>query len=151
MHTYTVSTLADYQPLIAELLGGPADTTRVIALHGDLGAGKTTFVQQLGQVLGVTDPITSPTFTIMNRYETSHTVWHTLLHMDAYRIEEIAELTPLHFNELLTKPNTIFCIEWAELIADALPVYTTHLTLSTGVHEDRSVTITSHEEWQRTQ
>lgn len=148
MHTYTVSTLDDYQSLIAELLGGPADTTRVIALHGDLGAGKTTFVQQLGQVLGITGPITSPTFTVMSRYETAHEVWHTLLHMDAYRIESLAELTPLHFGELLTQPQTIFCIEWAELITDALPPHTVHLEFLSGTNEARTVTVTSHSEWQ---
>lgn len=98
-----------------------SDAATVIALYGDLGAGKTTFVKTLGRALGVTEHITSPTFTIMSRYETDDQVWEALVHMDAYRIDDGAELAPLRFEELLHTPNTLFCIEWADKIEEALP------------------------------
>jgi tRNA threonylcarbamoyladenosine biosynthesis protein TsaE len=92
----------------------------VLALQGDLGAGKTTFVQALGTVLGVSEQITSPTFTIMKVYETTDETFTRLVHMDAYRIEDIAELPPLRFTDILATPKTLFCIEWPEKIAEAL-------------------------------
>ncbi len=101
----------------------------VIALHGDLGAGKTTFVQSLAHMLGVTEHVTSPTFTIMKGYETTSEVFQNLIHMDAYRIDDESELAPLRFNDILQAPGTLFCIEWAEKIAQALPANIIHLTL----------------------
>jgi len=93
----------------------------VLALSGELGAGKTTFVKTLARELGVNEVVTSPTFTLMKSYETSNENWTHLIHMDAYRIEDLTELKPLRFEELLTKPGVLFCIEWANKIAPALP------------------------------
>ena len=111
------------------------DRAVIIALHGDLGAGKTTFVQSLAATLGVTEHVTSPTFTIMKGYETTDDVFQTLIHMDAYRIDDESELAPLRFNEILQTPRTLFCIEWAEKITGALPTNIIHLTLN-GVDEN---------------
>jgi tRNA threonylcarbamoyladenosine biosynthesis protein TsaE len=144
--TYTISTLADWPVFVSTLLA-TLPTTAVVTLHGDLGAGKTTFVQQLGQFLGVTDPITSPTFGILARYTTSHPIWQTLLHMDAYRLEEVSELGPLHFTDLLTEPHTLFCIEWADRITAALPQTTIHLTLAIEAADARRVVVETHSEW----
>jgi tRNA threonylcarbamoyladenosine biosynthesis protein TsaE len=112
------------------------DTATVVALSGDLGAGKTTFVKAIAKVLGVTEQVTSPTFTIMRGYETSDTRFKALVHMDAYRIENKRELGPLRFDELLTQPSTLFCIEWAEKIAPALPEHISRLTFTSGAIED---------------
>lgn len=109
----------------------PATAAAVLALHGDLGAGKTTLVQALGRHLGINDGITSPTFTIMKGYETTSERFVQLIHMDAYRIDDVAELGPLHFAEILATPNTLFCVEWAEKIADALPEGVIQATLTT--------------------
>jgi tRNA threonylcarbamoyladenosine biosynthesis protein TsaE len=119
-----------------------SDGAVVLALHGDLGAGKTTFVQALGQALGVSEQITSPTFTIMKSYETSDVVFQNLIHMDAYRIDDISELGPLRFTEILTTPNTIFCIEWAEKIASTLPVGVINISLQIADENTRTVHIT---------
>lgn len=113
----------------------------VIALHGDLGAGKTTFVQALGQTLGVTEAITSPTFTIMKGYETANTEFTTLIHMDAYRLESEAELEPLRFADILALPRTLVCIEWAEKIKQALPEHMLNLTFNVVDETTRSVHI----------
>jgi tRNA threonylcarbamoyladenosine biosynthesis protein TsaE len=116
-----------------------ADGAVVIALHGDLGAGKTTFVQSLAHTLGVTEHVTSPTFTIMKGYETTDEVFQNLIHMDAYRIDDESELAPLRFGDILQAPGTLFCIEWAEKIATALPANIIHLTLNVVDENTRTV------------
>ena len=108
----------------------------VVALSGDLGAGKTTFVKTVAHILGVLEQVTSPTFTIMKGYETGDKRWSRLLHMDAYRIEELSELEPLRFSELLSMPNTIFFIEWAENIQDKLPENTNWLHFGNAADDE---------------
>lgn len=113
----------------------------VVALSGDLGAGKTTLVQFLAKSLGVTDVVTSPTFTIMKGYETKDTAFNRLVHMDAYRIESLDELRPLHVAEIFSADKTLFCIEWAEKIAAALPADIVTLDIKTS-GEVRQITLT---------
>lgn len=114
---------------------------KVLALHGDLGAGKTAFVKALGEVLGVKETITSPTFVILKIYplDENHD-FESLAHIDAYRIETLDEMRPLRFAELLEEEKTLVCIEWAEKIAPLLPAHTVHLTL-TIKGEGREITI----------
>jgi tRNA threonylcarbamoyladenosine biosynthesis protein TsaE len=114
----------------------------VLALSGDLGAGKTTFVQALGDFLGVTETITSPTFTIMKQYDINDGVFSSLIHMDAYRIEDSEELRPLRFSEILATPQTLFCIEWAEKIAAVLPENRYVLTFTVVDEDTRTVHLT---------
>ncbi len=113
----------------------------VLSLSGDLGAGKTTFTQALGRRLGITEDITSPTFTIMKGYETLDDTFSHLIHMDAYRIEDQSELGPLRFSEIVSQPNTLICIEWAERIKEALPSNVVKLTLSIKDETTRTVLI----------
>ncbi len=126
--------LAEYQP------GGAA---AVLALHGDLGAGKTTFMQTLARTLGVAEDVTSPTFVVMKQYDLNHEAWRELVHMDAYRLESVDELGPLRFTEQLARPEVIIGIEWAEKIEAALPPHTLHLTF-TLKGETRTVTTADH-------
>lgn len=128
--------------LLAIAKSVPNEGATIIALHGDLGAGKTTFVQALGKALGVTEQITSPTFTIMKGYETTDADFEHLIHMDAYQLEDISELAPLRFSEILATPKTLFCIEWAERIKEALPSRVINLWLSTVDENTRSAHIT---------
>lgn len=102
----------------------------VLALHGDLGAGKTTFMQTLAAELGVTEPVTSPTFVIMKTYELIDKPFTDIVHIDAYRIEEIDEMRPLGFTQILAEKGFIVCIEWAENISELLPPQTLHLTFT---------------------
>ncbi|HEY0964582.1 MAG TPA: tRNA (adenosine(37)-N6)-threonylcarbamoyltransferase complex ATPase subunit type 1 TsaE [Candidatus Paceibacterota bacterium] len=120
----------------------PSEGALVVALHGDLGAGKTTLVQTLGARLGITEAITSPTFTIMKHYETTDDVFTTLIHMDAYRIESLTELGPLRFADMLREPHTLVCIEWGEKIQEALPASLIHVTLSAVDETTRTVQVT---------
>ncbi|MFT5037119.1 MAG: tRNA threonylcarbamoyladenosine biosynthesis protein TsaE [Candidatus Azotimanducaceae bacterium] len=112
----------------------------VLALHGNLGAGKTTFMQMLAKELGVTEVVTSPTFVVMKKYEAEHEVFEHLVHIDAYRIEDVDEMRPLRFEEELSRKGTMIGIEWAEKIEALLPSYTIHLRFEiTG--ETRVITI----------
>ncbi|MEM9337069.1 MAG: tRNA (adenosine(37)-N6)-threonylcarbamoyltransferase complex ATPase subunit type 1 TsaE, partial [Patescibacteria group bacterium] len=109
-------------------------------LHGDLGAGKTTFTQQLAAVLGVSETVTSPTFVVMKHYNTEHEQISQLTHIDAYRIEDVDEMRVLRFPELLSEKGTIMCIEWAERIEPLLPATTIHLTFTIGDNDQRLIT-----------
>lgn len=88
----------------------------VVSLSGDLGAGKTVFVQGLCAALGVKGPVTSPTFTIMHEYEGRYPI----LHLDVYRLDFFQEVLDLGFEELLD-PAAIILIEWGEAVAPLLP------------------------------
>lgn len=93
----------------------------VVALVGDLGAGKTTFVQGFARGLGIKEKITSPTFLIYKKYLISKTSLTNFYHVDAYRIKKLSELKPIKFKEILADPKNLVIIEWADLIKKALP------------------------------
>ncbi len=97
----------------------------VIALSGDLGSGKTTFVQFLANELGVRDTVTSPTFVLMKIYKTGsdareHGI-HTLCHIDAYRLRSGAELTAIGAEEYVGGDSVVTAIEWSERVESLLP------------------------------
>ncbi len=124
------------------LKAGEKEAATVIALSGNLGAGKTTFVQLLAKELGIKEIVTSPTFTIMKNYSAGENqVFEHLVHMDAYRIDSLDELSPLRLEEILATPKTLVCIEWAEKISPILPSDTVYLSLTTVGEEIRNITI----------
>jgi tRNA threonylcarbamoyladenosine biosynthesis protein TsaE len=88
----------------------------VISLNGDLGAGKTVFVQGLAAALGVTGRITSPAFTIVHEYAAR---W-PILHIDVYRLNSYQEVLDLGFEELID-PGAILLVEWGEAVGPLLP------------------------------
>jgi tRNA threonylcarbamoyladenosine biosynthesis protein TsaE len=96
---------------IAELLQ-PSD---LVVLSGDLGAGKTTFTQGVGRGLGITERITSPTFTIIRSYDGRL----RLHHLDVYRLEQLEEVTDLGLSELLDD-SSVTLIEWGDRILPGL-------------------------------
>lgn len=90
----------------------------VIALIGELGAGKTTFVQFFAQALGIKDKVISPTFVLVRQHEFGHKRW--LYHIDLYRLEDMESIKMLGIDELIDNQNIVL-IEWAEKMADLLP------------------------------
>lgn len=106
-------------------LGGRLRAGDVVALIGDLGAGKTTLTAAIGMGMGITQPITSPTFTLVQEY--SGTV--PLYHFDTYRLESAEEMFDLGFEEYLERPGVVI-IEWADRIATLLPQERLNLALS---------------------
>jgi tRNA threonylcarbamoyladenosine biosynthesis protein TsaE len=93
----------------------------LIALSGDLGAGKTTFAQAFGKALGVGENITSPTFVIEKIYQLQGQKFDRLVHIDAYRLESPHELEALGFKELLLDPKNLILLEWPQRVAELLP------------------------------
>ena len=114
-------------PSVARELFATYSEARVFALHGDLGAGKTTLVQALAHYLGVEAPLTSPTFSIVNSYRAG--VWD-VHHFDFYRIERPDEAIALGLDDYFA-PGAYCFIEWPERVEGLLPPETIHLQLAT--------------------
>ena len=106
----------------------------VLALHGDLGVGKTTFVQGLARGLGITGGVTSPTFNIF----TLHRGKTNLLHLDAYRLESAREVEDLLIEDFM-EPPWCLAVEWPEKVAAWLPAGALHLDLSIGAEHAHHV------------
>jgi len=104
---------------------------QVIALSGDLGAGKTVFVKGIAKALGIGEHILSPTFTLLRQYK-------GLNHFDVYRIDDIDELYEIGFSEYLDDDN-ITVIEWANLIFELMPKDVIYVDIRKTVEEDQRV------------
>jgi len=96
-------------------------TATVIALQGELGSGKTYFVQNFAKIAGVEEQVTSPTFVIMNFYGIDWQGFKKLVHIDAYRIEREEELINLGWQDLVEDPENIIFIEWPENVPGLIP------------------------------
>ncbi len=109
----------------------------IVALKGDLGAGKSIFVKGVCRKLGIEEKkVKSPTFTLLNIYENSTTIYH----LDLYRISDIDELFYLGFDEF-TDSGGITLIEWAEKIYEVLPDNTIFVEINIIDHEKREIVI----------
>lgn len=141
---YTVHKPGEYQDVckdILQYLRAKKGAPLIITLRGDLGVGKTTFTQEFGRYLGVMEPITSPTFTIMREYEVNHELFDVLVHIDAYRFESEEEARPLRLEEVFSTPRAIVCIEWPERIPSYIPKDAISITLFSKDSEVRSVRV----------
>lgn len=110
----------------------------VVALTGDLGSGKTTFIKGVALGLGLRDPdrVKSPTFVIMHIYPTKVPLYH----FDLYRLESLAEIEAVGFEEFVHDPHAITCVEWAEKAEKLLPRWAQRVQLKiTGENERRMV------------
>ena len=105
----------------------------IIALYGDLGAGKTTFIQELCRQMGVTQRVTSPTFALVNEYTASNA--QIIYHFDFYRFDQPEEALDIGFEDYVSSGHLCF-IEWPEKIESYLPPDT--LSLYIDVQEDKT-------------
>lgn len=112
----------------------------VIALTGDLGAGKTTFVQGFAQGLGIKEKIISPTFVLIRQHQIPNTK-QVLFHIDLYRLEDNFDIRELGLEEILSDPDNLVLIEWADKIKRLLPKTTTWIYLETTKLNTRRITI----------
>lgn len=144
--------VATHSPEETRILGAALAPTLlpgdVISLSGDLGAGKTVFVQGLATALGAQGRITSPSFTIVHEYEARFPI----LHLDIYRLNSFQELLDLGFEEFLD-PRAIVLLEWGEAVEPLLPRSYLKIEIARGSIEDedeRVVTLRPRgEEWIR--
>ncbi len=123
MKEYTTNSPKETKKLATEI-ASQFKGVRVIGLVGELGAGKTVFVQGLAEAMGITEVVNSPTFVLMKNYEVHEpeSTVHNLVHVDAYRLNDSQELNDIGLEEYLNKKNTIVVIEWADKVKDLLPV-----------------------------
>lgn len=136
---YTQESVGDVAQAILSQSAADPHTATVIGLSGDLGAGKTTLVQALAKELGITEMVTSPTFVIAKWYETNVSSWKTLIHIDAYRIEDEDELIPLGWEDMINTPETLIVVEWPEKIRLSIPPHTIQYMI-THTGESRHIT-----------
>ncbi|MSR73291.1 tRNA (adenosine(37)-N6)-threonylcarbamoyltransferase complex ATPase subunit type 1 TsaE [Candidatus Parcubacteria bacterium] len=101
-----------------------AVTATVVGLYGDLGSGKTSFVQGVAKTLGITVPVASPTFVLQKIYKLDEKIQNRfshLVHIDAYRMDSADELAHIGWEEILKDPRNIICIEWPEKVFTGIP------------------------------
>lgn len=110
-----------------------------IGLTGELGSGKTTFIQGFAKELGIKRRLTSPTFLIIRSYELPARSYKLFYHVDCYRIKRVKELNQLGFKKIITEPKNIVLIEWAEKIKKSLPKNTLWLKFAHDQKENERI------------
>lgn len=107
---------------------------KILAFYGSMGAGKTTIIKAICEILGAVDVISSPTFTLVNEYRTSG--GEALYHLDFYRIRKQEEVFDFGIEEYLTGDSYCF-MEWPELIEEILPPETVKIRITVDDDEQR--------------
>lgn len=134
-----ISSSAEETKQIAENLAKNTKAS-VFALSGELGAGKTIFVQGFAKGLGIKDKIISPTFVLIRQHPVSNTK-KVLYHIDLYRLEDLNDIKSLGLEEIWSNPDHIVLIEWAEKIEKALPEKTVKIMIEKINADKRLITI----------
>jgi tRNA threonylcarbamoyladenosine biosynthesis protein TsaE len=130
---------------LGRLLGRLLEPGDVVALSGELGAGKTTLAQGICTGLDVSEPVASPTFTLVHEYAGRVPVWH----LDTYRLRSSDELIDLSWQDLLSGGGVVL-VEWPERVADALPPDRLEVALAAAGVDERRLTLTAcGERWER--
>ena len=124
------TTSAEQTRAVAAVIAHHARARDLLVLVGDLGAGKTHFTQGFARARGVVERVTSPTFTLANRYEGDLVINH----LDAYRVEQLTDAEDLALPELLEDGITL--IEWGDLILPALPADLLEVRITLGERDD---------------
>lgn len=137
-----ISRDADQTRRIGGRLGALLRTGDMLYLHGDLGTGKTTFVQGLAHGWGSLDPVTSPTFILVNVYRHTQREGNLLHHVDAYRLRNAADAQDLDLDLMLTRGPMV--VEWAERVRAALPPPVLEITLNWVDDWQRDLLIVPH-------
>ena len=141
MHVSTVISRSEDESLrLGTELGRRARPGTVYALYGDLGSGKTVLARGIARGLGITDDITSPTFTLLEIYEGVPEGAPPLYHFDLYRIERVSEFVELGFEEYW-EGDGVSVIEWAERAAGLLPESTIRIYLEYHNEHGRKIRV----------
>ncbi|CAN5798136.1 tRNA (adenosine(37)-N6)-threonylcarbamoyltransferase complex ATPase subunit type 1 TsaE [soil metagenome] len=124
-------------PQAARLVLNYSTSSRIFAFHGDLGAGKTTFIKAICAALGVKDAMSSPSFSLVNEYHDAND--NPVYHFDLYRLKSPQEAFDIGLEEYLYSGNYCF-IEWPERAGEIFPEETVHVTIK-GVDGKREITV----------
>ena len=107
---------------IGNAIAGQLQDGDVVLLHGDLGAGKTTLAKGIAAALGVGDVVSSPSFSLVNEYDTKSAVAVSrLFHLDLYRLRDEDEIASIGFDDLIASADGVVLVEWPERAATVLP------------------------------
>ncbi len=137
-----ITGMADTEAL-GRRIAARLDRGDAVALVGDLGAGKTTLARAILRAMGVDENVPSPTFTLVQTYETAR---FPVRHFDLYRVQHIGELDELGFDEALDEGAAL--IEWPECAAPRLPESTLHVALTITGDGNRHAYLSGPESWQ---
>jgi tRNA threonylcarbamoyladenosine biosynthesis protein TsaE len=132
---------------LGEIIGKTLTPGSIIALRGDLGAGKTVLVKGIAKGLGIEDEPVSPTFVIMNAYEGAIPLYH----FDLYRVSGADELMGIGADEFLFGDG-VSAVEWADRVEEILPEYTIYIDIKIplpddGTEDTREIKIEGNKEW----
>lgn len=128
---------------LGKSLGEQAKQGEIYCLSGNLGTGKTVFTQGFARGLGITEPVSSPTFTIVSEYEEGRL---PLYHFDVYRIEDIEEMEEIGYEDCFYGEG-VCLVEWAELIKELLPENYVSITIEKNPEKGfdyRKITVSNH-------
>jgi tRNA threonylcarbamoyladenosine biosynthesis protein TsaE len=135
---YQSNSLIDTKKIAQQIAAQFAHQGGVVALSGELGAGKTTFVQFFAQSLGVKDKVISPTFVLIRQHQLEGQRW--LYHADLYRLEDNEGIKSLGLEELLDGKNIVL-IEWAEKMGELLPKDSLKIKMKKIDENKREITV----------
>ncbi|MDO8518341.1 MAG: tRNA (adenosine(37)-N6)-threonylcarbamoyltransferase complex ATPase subunit type 1 TsaE [bacterium] len=134
MQKVSLDNIGEFARKVLEYIPQTGERAAIVALRGELGAGKTTFTQALARELGVVDVVQSPTYVLMKSYElpkpdrnNTSTVslflqrFERLVHVDAYRLDAPEQFAALRPETFLDDPHALVVVEWPERLGDALP------------------------------
>ena len=133
-----ISSLAELPTAVKTLLDF-ADNEKIFLFYGQMGAGKTTFIKALCKGLGIIEPVTSPTFSIVNEYSGSNA---KIYHFDFYRLKKQDEALDMGYEEYFYSNQYCF-IEWPEKIPDLLPLHYIKINISVTDEQVRTFTFES--------
>lgn len=134
---HLTATSLEELPSIANEIISSATNSRIFLFYGDMGAGKTTLIKVLCEQLGVTEPATSPTFSIVNEYVGAD---NKIYHFDFYRLKTETEALDMGYEEYFYSDAYCF-IEWPEKISNLLPEHYNRVEISVRTDNSRNITI----------
>jgi tRNA threonylcarbamoyladenosine biosynthesis protein TsaE len=123
---------------VAQDIAAAIKDNKVVLFYGEMGAGKTTLIKEIGRQLGVTDSMSSPTFALVNEYHTKDN--GVIYHFDLYRIKNIEECLDMGMEEYLCSGNYCF-IEWPEVAIPLLPPNYYNVHIKTEKENTRSISL----------
>ena len=130
---------------LGEILAKTLTGGEVIALTGNLGAGKTVFTKGLAKGLGVKAIVNSPTFVLMKIYPIKNKTIKQLIHVDCYRLNNQEQIEEIGLIPYFNQPDTVMVIEWAEKIKGVLPKQIIKIKVELKKENQRAITFTTHD------
>ena len=145
MHLTTTENPKETKKIAGEvakkLIGRKSGKSLVIALEGDLGVGKTTFIKGFSKTLGFREKVLSPTFVLIHKHKILMKQFKNLYHIDAYRLNSGKELVKLGIKEIFTDPENIVLIEWADRVKKIIPKNATWIHFKHSYKNRREIKI----------